>query len=188
MTHEVPTDRVLSTLNRDGTRRWIRPKLAHGRFLQRRKVVGYALVALFVLLPRLRIAGRPGVLIDLRTGEIDVLGAMFRPSDGFVLALLGVTIVSAVFLLTALWGRVWCGWGCPQTVYLEHVFRPIERWLEGSPGEQRRRDAGRPDARRIAKWALFAVIAFAVANVFLAYFVGVDRLILWITGSPRCVS
>ena len=178
MTHEVPTDRVLSTLNRDGTRRWIRPKLAHGRFLRRRKVVGYALVALFVLLPRLRIAGRPGVLIDLRTGEIDVLGAMFRPSDGFVLALLGVTIVSAVFLLTALWGRVWCGWGCPQTVYLEHVFRPIERWLEGSRGQRANR------VRKTIKWVLFAAAAFALSNVFLAYFVGTDRLERWVFESP----
>ncbi|HEU4614965.1 MAG TPA: cytochrome c oxidase accessory protein CcoG [Kofleriaceae bacterium] len=178
MTHEVPTDRVLSTLNRDGTRRWIRPKLAHGRFLRRRRVVGYLLIALFVLLPRLRIAGRPGVLIDLGAREIDVLGAVFRPSDGFVLALLGVTIVAGVFLLTALWGRVWCGWGCPQTVYLEHVFRPIERWLEGSRGQRASR------TRKAIKWGLFAAVAFALSNVFLAYFVGTDRLERWVFESP----
>ena len=178
MTHEVPTDRVLSTLNRDGTRNWIRPKLAHGRFLRHRRIVGYALVALFVLLPRLRIAGRPGVLIGLDTGEIDVLGAVFRPSDGFVLALLGVTIVAGVFLLTALWGRVWCGWGCPQTVYLEHVFRPIERWLEGSRGQRASR------TRKAIKWALFTAVAFALSNVFLAYFVGTERLERWVFESP----
>lgn len=178
MTHEVPTDRVLSTLNRDGTRRWIRPKLAQGRFLRGRRIVGYALIALFVLLPRVRIAGRPGVLIDLGKGEIDVLGAAFRPSDGFVLALLGVTIVAAVFLLTALWGRVWCGWGCPQTVYLEHVFRPIERWLEGSLGQRASR------TRKAIKWGLFMAVAFALSNVFLAYFVGTDRLEHWVFESP----
>lgn len=178
MTNEVPTDRVLSTLNRDGTRRWIRPKLAQGRFLRRRRLVGYGLIALFVLLPRLRIAGRPAVLIDLGGREIDVLGAAFRPSDGFVLALLGVTIVSAVFLLTALWGRVWCGWGCPQTVYLEHVFRPIERWLEGSRGQ---RASG---TRKAIKWALFSAAAFALSNVFLAYFVGTARLERWVFRSP----
>jgi cytochrome c oxidase accessory protein FixG len=178
MTHEVPTERVLSTLNRDGTRHWIRPKLAQGRFLLRRRILGYALIALFVLLPRLRIAGRPGVLIDLGKGEIDVLGAVFRPSDGFVLALLGVTIVAAVFLLTALWGRVWCGWGCPQTVYLEHVFRPIERWLEGSRGQRASR------TRKAIKWGLFTATAFALSNVFLAYFVGTDRLERWVFESP----
>src|SRR3569623_2140312 len=178
MTHEVPRDRVLSTLNRDGTRRWIRPKLAPGRFLRHRRIVGNALIALFVLQPRQRIAGRPGLLIGLDSGEIDVLGVAFRPSDGFVLALLGVTIVAAVFLLTALWGRVWCGWGCPQTVYLEHVFRPIERWLEGSRGQRASR------TRKVIKWALFSAAAFALSNVFLADFVGTDRLERWSFESP----
>lgn len=136
MSSNLHTDRVLSTLNQDGTRRWIRPKLAHGRFLNRRRVVGFTLIALFVLLPRIRINGRPGFLIDLVSREIDVFGTVFRPSDGFVLALLGLTVVLAVFLVTALFGRVWCGWGCPQTVYLEFVFRPIERLFEGSRGQR----------------------------------------------------
>jgi cytochrome c oxidase accessory protein FixG len=174
----VPTERVLSTLNQDGTRHYIRPKLAHGRFLTRRRVVGFALIALFVLLPRLRIDGHPALLIDLVTREVYVLGAMFRPSEGFALAMLGITIVIAVFLVTALFGRVWCGWGCPQTVYLELVFRPIERWLEGSRGQR----ASKP--RKLVKWTLYAAIAFALSNVFLAYFVGTDRLEQWVFGSP----
>jgi cytochrome c oxidase accessory protein FixG len=178
MSHNVPTERVLSTLNEDGTRRYIRPKLAHGRFLTRRRVVGYALIALFVLLPRLRIDGDPAFLLDVISREIHVLGALFRPSEGFVLALLGITIVIAVFLVTALFGRVWCGWGCPQTVYLELVFRPIERWLEGSRGQ-------RASTWRMAiKWTLFAAVAFALSNVFLAYFVGTERLEQWVFGSP----
>ena len=178
MTHEVARDRVLSTLNRDGTRRWLHPKLAHGRFLRRRRIVGYALIALFVALPFVRIHGRPAVLIDLGTREIAVFGALFRPSDGFVLALLGFTIAIAVFLVTALFGRVWCGWGCPQTVYLELVFRPIERWLEGSRGQRTQL------WRHVVKWALYVVLAFALANVFLAYFVGTDTLEHWVIRSP----
>jgi cytochrome c oxidase accessory protein FixG len=178
MTHNVPTERVLSTLNQDGTRRYIRPKLARGRFLTRRRVVGLALVALFVLLPRTRIGGHPALLIDLVTQEIHVLGLMFRPSDGFALALLGITIAIAVFLVTALFGRVWCGWGCPQTVYLELVFRPIERLLEGARGQRASR------WRKSVKWTLYAAIAFALSNVFLAYFVGTDRLEQWVFGSP----
>ncbi|HEX5063914.1 MAG TPA: cytochrome c oxidase accessory protein CcoG [Kofleriaceae bacterium] len=178
MTHNVPTDRVLSTLNQDGTRNYIRPKLAHGRFLTRRRVVGFLLIALFVLLPRLRIHGHPALLIDLVTREIHVFGALFRPSEGFVLALLGITIVIAVFLVTALFGRVWCGWGCPQTVYLELVFRPIERWLEGSRGQRA------SPLRMVIKWTLYSAVAFALSNVFLAYFVGTDRLEQWVFGSP----
>ena len=181
----TPAERVLSTLNLDGTRNVIHPRLSRGRFLRWRRIAGFALIALFVLLPRARIGGRPAFLIDLISREIDVLGARFRPSDGLVLMLLGIAIVLAVFLVTAMVGRVWCGWGCPQTVYLEHVFRPIERWIEGSPGQQRKLDA-RPGIapRRMLKWLVFAAVSFAVANVFLAYFVGTDRLSTWVFESP----
>ncbi len=178
MTTNVAQERVLSTLNVDGTRRYIRPKLAHGRFLTRRRVVAFALIALFVLLPRIRIGGRPALLIDLVSRELSAFGAVFRPSDGIVLALLGITIVIAVFLITALWGRVWCGWGCPQTIYLEHVFRPIERLLEGSRGQRASL------WRKAVKWTLYAGISFALSNVFLAYFVGTDRLEQWVFESP----
>ena len=178
MSHEVPSDRVLSTLNRDGTRRWMRPKLARGRFLHRRQIVAYALIAMFVILPRLRFGGRPAFLLDLEARELDFFGAVFRPSDGFLVALVGIAIVLAVFLVTALFGRVWCGWGCPQTVYLEHVFRPIERWLEGSRGQRASK------LRKAIKWTIYAALSFALANVFLAYFVGTDRLEHWVFHSP----
>lgn len=185
MTPPLPKERILSTLNDDGTRRWIHPKLARGRFLRWRRIVGYGLIALFVALPFIRIGGRPALLLDLLTRELSLFGSVFRPSDGFLMMLLGLTIVIAVFLVTALFGRVWCGWGCPQTVYLEHVFRPIERWLEGSPAQRHKLDGVRRlHGRRIVKWAIYAVLSFALSNVFLAYFVGVDRLALWVFDSP----
>jgi cytochrome c oxidase accessory protein FixG len=185
MTNPTPSERVLSTLNADGTRNWLRPRLAKGRFLLGRQIVGYALIALFVLLPRIRIGGRPAFLIDLITREISAFGVVFRPSDGFLLMFFGLAVVLTVFLVTAMFGRVWCGWACPQTVYLEHVFRPIERWLEGSPGEQRKLDeAHRLAPRRVLKWVIFAGLSFALANIFLAYFVGTDRLEHWVFTSP----
>jgi cytochrome c oxidase accessory protein FixG len=182
MTPPLKEERVLSTLNLDGTRHWIRPRLAHGRFLRWRRIAGFALIALFVLLPRIRIGGRPALLVDLSEQELAVFGLVFRPSDGVVLMLLGLTIVLAVFLVTALLGRVWCGWGCPHSVYLEHVFRPIERWLEGSAAQQAR--LPRFHWRRLAKWTIYTALAFALSNVFLAYFVGTDRLEQWVFGSP----
>ncbi|HEY4175494.1 MAG TPA: cytochrome c oxidase accessory protein CcoG [Kofleriaceae bacterium] len=186
MTPPISTERVLSTLNEDGSRFWIRPKLARGRFLRRRRIVGYALIALFVALPFVKINGRPALLLDLVTRELSVCGAVFRPSDGFLVMLLGLTVVLTVFLITALFGRVWCGWGCPQTVYLEHVFRPIERWLEGSPAQQKARDErGGLQGARILKWGIYAVICFVLANVFLAYFVGAARLEEWVLRSPN---
>lgn len=185
MTPPLHDERVLSTLNEDGTRFWIRPKVAKGRFLRRRQLVGYGLILLFVALPFVRIGGRPALLLDLVTRELSVFGAVFKPSDGFVLMLLGLTVVLTVFLVTALFGRVWCGWGCPQTVYLELVFRPIERWLEGSPSQQRKLDETPGlHARRVVKWVIYLGIAFVLANVFLAYFVGVETLAVWVTRSP----
>ena len=179
-----PARRSLPTLNQDGTRFYIRPKLSPGRFLNRRRVIGYGLIALFVLLPHLRIGGRPPMLIDLVHREIVFLGTVFRPSEGFLLMLLGLSVVLTVFFVTAMWGRVWCGYGCPQTVYLELVFRPIERWLEGPPSQQRAIDAKGGSGKRVLKWAIYAVLAFAIANVFLSYFVPTDLLFTWITHSP----
>ncbi|MFT3695534.1 MAG: cytochrome c oxidase accessory protein CcoG [Kofleriaceae bacterium] len=172
------TGGVLSTLNEDGSRRRLHPILARGRFWKRRRVVGFALIALFVLLPRIRIHGRPGLLIDLISREVTIFGSVFRPSDGFLLALLGLAVVATVFLVTALFGRVWCGWGCPQTVYLEMVFRPVETWLVGHRGQKA------TPLRRALKLVIFAALSFALANVFLAYFVGTDRLEMWVFESP----
>jgi len=173
---------VLSTLNQDGTRNWLRPRLARGRFLRRRRVVACALIALFVALPLVQVGGRQAFLIDLVARELVVLGTVFRPSDAVVLLLLGLTVVLTVFVVTALFGRVWCGWGCPQTVYLEMVFRPIERWLEGTPAHGARLRWWHP--RKLTKWAIYSALAFVLANVFLAYFVGVARLRVWVLESP----
>ncbi|MBA3457181.1 MAG: cytochrome c oxidase accessory protein CcoG [Deltaproteobacteria bacterium] len=185
MTPPLATERVLSTLNQDGTRHWIHPRLAAGRFLRGRKVVGYALIAMFLVLPFVHVGGRPALLLDVLTQELSVFGAVFKATDGYLMMLLGLIIVVTVFLVTALFGRVWCGWACPQTVYLEHVFRPIERWLEGSPSQRRKLDAARGvHGRRVLKWLIYAALSFVLANVFLAYFVGVDRLATWVLVSP----
>jgi len=185
MSPPVRPERVLSTLNQDGSRHWLHPKLSKGRFLRGRQIVGWALIVLFVLLPRIDIGGRPAFLIDLAARELSIFGGLFRPSDGFILMLLGLAVVLTVFLVTALFGRVWCGWGCPQTVYLEHVFRPIERLIEGSPAQQKALDEQRGwKPRRVFKWIVFYALSFALANVFLAYFVSADTLERWVFNSP----
>jgi cytochrome c oxidase accessory protein FixG len=179
-----PGEQVLPTLNTDGSRRWIRPKLSSGRWLTRRRVVGYALVALFILVPILRLNGKPLILLDVPAREFTFFGATFLPTDTFFLMLLLFIIFLGIFLLTALFGRVWCGWACPQTVYMELIYRPLEVLIEGGRQSQLKLDRQGPNGRRILKYAVFLLVSAVLANTFLAYFVGWDRLLQWMTQSP----
>jgi cytochrome c oxidase accessory protein FixG len=184
MSHPVPPERVLPTLNNDGTRRWVRPKLFKGQHHKRRLIVAWSLIVLFVGLPFVRIGGQPVILLDVPGRKFVLFGATFLPTDGVLLMLLMLSIFVSIFLLTSLLGRVWCGWGCPQTVYMEFVFRPIERWLEGSRGQQLKLDRDGANGRRVIKLFIYAILSVFVGNVFLAYFVGTDRLARWVTQSP----
>lgn len=179
-----PEEHVLSTLERDGSRRWLRPKLSRGRFLTRRRWVAYGLIALFTLLPYLKINGKPAVLLDVLRREFYIFGGSFRPTDSLLLALLMLLTFLTIFLVTALLGRVWCGWACPQTVYMEFIFRPIERLFEGRKGLGGK--PAKPPAgwRTVAKYAVFLLICIHLAHIFMAYFVGIDQLFLWTQGSP----
>lgn len=171
---------VLSTLNADGSRRWLRPRVSPGRFLNRRKIVGYGLILFFCGLPHLRINGKPPILLDLLHREFTFFGVTLYPTDTLLFALLMLVVFLSIFFLTALFGRVWCGWGCPQTVYLEFVYRPIERFFEGAPGRKRKTGAW----RKPAKLVMYLLVSFLLANTFIAYFVGTDDLFRWMRGSP----
>ena len=174
------SEQILSTLRADGSRRWLKPRLSPGRWLNRRRALGYALIALFVVLPHVRIAGKPALLLDVAHRQFTFFGTTLYPTDTFLLALLLLIVFLSLFFLTALFGRVWCGWACPQTVYLELVFRPIERFFEGAPGKKTKAGAW----RRPAKIAVYVLLAFALAHTFLSYFVGTDALRVWMTRSP----
>ena len=185
MSAMATTERALPTLNADGSRARVRPRRAEGRFFRRRRVAAYALIVLYLALPYVTIGGRPALLLDLGARELSLFGAVFRPSDTVSLMMFGLTVAFGIVLVTALWGRVWCGWACPQTVWLEWVFRPIERLFEGSPAQQRAIDArGGRSWRRVAKLAVFAAIAFVLASTFLAYFVGAARVAEWSRHAP----
>ncbi|HEX6986500.1 MAG TPA: cytochrome c oxidase accessory protein CcoG, partial [Planctomycetaceae bacterium] len=177
-------EQVLSTLERDGRRRWLVPRLSPGRFWKARRTVAYGLIALFVALPYVRIGGKPSVLLDLPARRFTLFGFTFLPTDTALLALFLLGAFLTIFLLTALVGRVWCGWGCPQTVYLEFVFRPIERLFDGTRGRGGKPPRPAAGWRTAAKWACYLVVSMLLAHVFLAYFVGVERLAVWVRQSP----
>lgn len=174
---------VLSTLNADGSRRWLCPKPSEGRFLTRRRAVAWGLMAVFTLVPFVRVGGKPLLLLDVAERKFTILGTTFLPTDTVLLAVLLVGVFLTVFFVTAIFGRVWCGWACPQTVYLEFVFRPLERMLTGAPGRKKNRIQSGGLGGAI-KYAAYLVISVYLAHTFLAYFVGVDRLLVWMQRSP----
>jgi cytochrome c oxidase accessory protein FixG len=176
--------RVLPTLNADGTRIRIRPKIYSGRFGTARAWVGWSLIVLFVAMPLIRIGGHPAMFLDVAERKFHLFGRTFLATDGVLLMLFLLSTFVAVFWLTSLFGRAWCGWGCPQTVYMELLFRPIEQWFEGTRAKQAKLDREGLNLRRIGKNVVFALLSIALANVFLSYFVGVDRLRSWIVASP----
>lgn len=149
-------------------------------------VVGYALIAFFVTLPHLRWMGKPVILLNVPRREFTLLGNTFLPTDTLLLMLLLGSAVLSIFIFSALFGRVWCGWGCPQTVYMEFVFRPIERLLEGGRSGSLAMDKKRGvmSPRRILKYLIYIPICLGLAHTFLAYFVGTDTLAEWVRLSP----
>lgn len=175
-------ERVLSTLNEDGSRRWLSPREVRGRFWRARWIVAWSLIAIFTAIPWMRIAGKPPLLLDLMRRQFTFFGTTFCQTETLLLALLLLGVVVLIFLVTALFGRVWCGWACPQTVYMEFLFRPMERWILGATyGKAQKKISV---YRSIAMYALFLVLSAHLANTFLAYFVGTDRLVAWTNGSP----
>ncbi|MCB9589912.1 MAG: cytochrome c oxidase accessory protein CcoG [Polyangiaceae bacterium] len=176
--------RVLPTLNEDGTRLWVRPRRSPGRYWTLRAVIGWALILLFVIVPFIDMGGHPIILLDVPARQFHLFGRTFLATDGVLLMLLLLAIFVGVFWLTAMLGRVWCGYACPQTVYMEFLFRPIEQWIEGGRSGQLKLDKHGGGFRRVLKWVVFALLSVLVANVFLAYFVGVRRLGTWVMEGP----
>lgn len=179
---------VLTTLRSDGKRNWMYPVPSPGRFYTRRLVVAWALIVLYIALPVIRVGGHPAVLLDFVHREFALFGLIFYPTDTLLLMIFMIGILLSVVLFTALLGRVWCGWGCPQTVYLEYVFRPIERFIEGAEHVRRRRDDGPWTLdkawRKVVKHGIYVLIALVLAHTFVAYFTGWDNLLVYMTGPP----
>lgn len=176
----APEEEHLAGLSIRGQRRWIEPVVSRGRFLRARIIVGYVLIALFVGLPHLTLNGKPGILLDLAHRQFTFLGVTLHPTDNVLLLVFGAGVVITIFFVTAVFGRIWCGYGCPQTVYLELLFRPIETLIEGRPAVRRKRDAGPWSAGRVlrkgGKWLIYVGIALFLALTFVAYFTGWGQL------------
>jgi cytochrome c oxidase accessory protein FixG len=177
-------EHVLSTLEKDGSRRWMRPKLAKGPWWHRRRVVAYILMAIFVAVPYVRIFGRPLIQLDIAAREFTILGHTFLPTDTLLLALAMLSAAITIVFVTTVVGRVWCGWACPQTVFIEFLFRPIDRIFDGTVGKGGPSPTGLSVPARIAKFVVYTLLIMFLAHTFLAYFIGTERLAQWMRSSP----
>jgi cytochrome c oxidase accessory protein FixG len=179
----APEEHVLSTLESDGSRRWLKPKLSKGKLLARRRAFAYFLIAIFTVLPFIKMGGKPFVLLDIVSRRFTIFGFTFLPTDTLLLSIFLIGVLLSIVLFTALFGRVWCGWACPQTVYMEFLIRPVERFFDGTVGRGGHKK-NIPAWRTVAKYVVYFFLCVYLANTFLAYFIGVDRLSQWVTQSP----
>ncbi len=184
---ETPTLESVSTINEDGSRRFIHPATVRGRFTRWRTIVGLALIVVYVALPWIRINGNPAVFLDVANLQFHFMGLTFVTQDLWLGFFLVTGIGFALFYVAALFGRVWCGWGCPQTVFLD-IARRIERWIEGESPERRRLDKApwttAKIVRRGLKHAALATFALLLAHVLLSYFISLPTLYRMMREAP----
>ena len=174
------TDHILSN-----KRVWIYPKLIKGKLYHYRNVVSYVLLITLFATPFIRINGEQLVLLNILERKFVIFGVLFMPQDFYLFVFALLSLVVFIVLFTAVFGRVWCGWACPQTIFMEMVFRKIEYWIEGDARQQMELNGAPLSAGKISKKTLkhtiFILISFFLANVFLAYFIGSEVLIKIIT-------
>ena len=177
-----PVAGLLATMDEQGNRRWLAPFVSKGAWWQRRLIVAWTLIAFYSITPFLSLGGMPLVPFDIPLRRLVFFGTVLRPTDTLLLALLTLIVFFSIFLLTAVCGRVWCGWMCPQTVYLEFVYRPLQYFFLGASKHQ---SASRGAGWRYLLLALTYLLASAhLSNTCLAWFVGARPLTHWIFQSP----
>ncbi len=170
----------ISNADESGKRIWIYAQKPNGRFYDYRKIVSYVLLLLFFGLPFLKYDGEPLFLFNLLERRFILFGMVFLPQDFPLFGIAMLTFIVFIVLFTAVYGRAFCGWICPQTIFMEMVFRRIEYWIDGDANEQKRLKNSILDAqkitKRIVKYTIFYLISFLIANLFFAYLIGVDAL------------
>src|SRR5680860_28743 len=178
----------IGTVDEEGKRSWIFPKKPSGEFYEYRKYVSYILLAFLFAAPFVKINGNQFLMFNVLERRFNVFGLPFWPQDFYLFVVLMIIGVVFIALFTVAFGRIFCGWMCPQTIFMEMVFRRIEYWIDGDRGAQIKLDRQPWDAEKIRKrslkWLVFFIISFLIANVFLAYLIGSDRLMKYITDGP----
>lgn len=175
----------VATITKDGKRNWIYPVRPKGPFYNKRTWASIIYLLLFFTIPFIRVNEDPLVLLNIPERKFILFGLVFYPQDLFLFALAMLTFMVFIVLFTVVFGRLFCGWACPQTIFMEMVFRRVEYWIEGDATQQRRLNKAPWNAEKIRKKTLkytaFLVLSFVIGNFFLSYIIGMDELLLIIS-------
>ena len=178
----------VATIGTKGRRVWIYPTKPKGRYHTARSILAVFLLTVLFAGPFMKIGGRPILLLNIIERKFFIFGLTFWPQDFHIFVLLAIALVVFILLFTAVLGRLFCGWICPQTVFMEMVFRKIEYLIEGNASRQRKLDQEGTTAekffKKTAKHAIFFALSFLIGNTFLAYFIGIDALKKIVTLPP----
>ncbi len=179
---------TIGTLNEEGKRAWVYPKKPKGKWYEYRKYVSYALLIFLFFAPFIKINGNQFLMFNVLERRFNIFGFPFWPQDFHLFVIIMIIGVVFVILFTVAFGRFFCGWICPQTIFMEMVFRRIEYWIDGDRGKQIRLKKMPWNVekirKRVFKWLVFFIISFLIANVFLAYLIGSDQLMRYIIDGP----
>ncbi len=178
----------IATVDEAGKRIWVYPKRPSGRYHSWRIAVTVFLLGIFFAGPFLEIGGQPLLLINIFERRFVLLGQVFWPQDFFLLAIMLITFFIFIILFTVVFGRIWCGWMCPQTLFMEMVFRKIEYWIEGDAPAQRRLDSGAWTFgkvwKKMLKHVLFILISLVISHTVMAYLIGAGETLDIVRESP----
>jgi cytochrome c oxidase accessory protein FixG len=179
----------LATADKDGKRRWLYPKKVKGRWFVRRTYVSWLLLAIMFIGPFIKINGNPLLMMNIVQRRFSILGQIFWPQDSAIFAVAMLLFIMGIIVFTTAFGRLWCGWTCPQTVLMEMVFRKIEYAIEGDGPRQKMLDAAPWTRAKILKKSLkhtiFFALSFLISNWLLSYIIGIEDLMQIVVDDPR---
>lgn len=178
----------LATVTSDGKRKWVYPKKPSGKFYNARTILSLFLLAFLVIVPFIKVNGHQFLLFDFLNRNFILFGIPFGPHDFHLFVLAMISIIVFIILFTVVFGRIFCGWACPQTIFMEMVFRKIEYWIEGDARDQRKLDTEGWNSGKLFKKGLkniiFFIIAFFISHIFLSYIISLDKVIEIISQPP----
>ncbi|MFA7289656.1 MAG: cytochrome c oxidase accessory protein CcoG [Melioribacteraceae bacterium] len=178
----------LATMTKEGKRNWIYPKKPSGRYYNARTIVSIFLLLFLFVIPFIKINGHPLLILNILDRKFIVFGIPFGPHDFHLFGLAMISVIVSIFLFTVVYGRIFCGWLCPQTIFLEMVFRKIEYFIEGDANKQRALNMSPMNKskffKKSSKHIVFYVLSFIISNIFLSYIIGMDQLIQIVTSPP----